>query len=88
MQLCGAWITLDKIPADQSLEFLDGSHLGPLYALTFIKRRNDALYPDWPRIPNIQANSGKFDINSFVIEPGDVVNFSPGRAARGRRLGG
>ncbi len=92
IQLCGAWITLDKIPADQSLEFVRGSHLGPLYAGTSFDPNDETtpFYPDWPRIPDIEANREQFDITSFAIEPGDVVIFHPavlhgGGASEGRR---
>ena len=33
-QLAGFWITLDDTPAEDSLEFVRGSHLGPVYAGT------------------------------------------------------
>ena len=33
-QLAGFWITVDDTPADESLEFVRGSHVGPTYAGT------------------------------------------------------
>jgi ectoine hydroxylase-related dioxygenase (phytanoyl-CoA dioxygenase family) len=91
-QLCGFWITLDPIPAAQSLEFVRGSHLGALYAGTNFDPNDETtpFYADWPRIPDIEAERGSFDIVSFEIEPGDVVMFHPatlhgGGASEGRR---
>jgi len=91
-QLCGFWITLDPIPAAQSLEFVRGSHLGPLYAGTSFDPNDETtpFYADWPRIPDIEADRDGFDIVSFEIEPGDVVMFHPatlhgGGASEGRR---
>jgi ectoine hydroxylase-related dioxygenase (phytanoyl-CoA dioxygenase family) len=91
-QLCGAWITLDRVAEGQSLEFVRGSHLGPLYAGTNFDPNDETtpFYADWPRIPDIEAARDEFDIVSFDIEPGDVVMFHPavlhgGGASEGRR---
>jgi ectoine hydroxylase-related dioxygenase (phytanoyl-CoA dioxygenase family) len=91
-QLCGAWITLDSVPASQSLEFVRGSHLGPLYAGTSFDPNDETtpFYADWPRIPDIEANRSDFDIVSYEITPGDIVIFHPavlhgGGASEGRR---
>jgi ectoine hydroxylase-related dioxygenase (phytanoyl-CoA dioxygenase family) len=91
-QLAGFWITLDRIPADQSLEFVRGSHRGPLFAGTSFDANDETapFYADWPRIPDIEADRDSFDIVSFDIEPGDAVMFHPatlhgGGASEGRR---
>jgi ectoine hydroxylase-related dioxygenase (phytanoyl-CoA dioxygenase family) len=91
-QLCGAWITVDPVAAGQSLEFVRGSHLGPLYAGTSFDADDETkpFYADMPRIPDIEADRDSFDIVSFEIEPGDVVMFHPatlhgGGASEGRR---
>jgi ectoine hydroxylase-related dioxygenase (phytanoyl-CoA dioxygenase family) len=91
-QLCGAWITVDPVAAGQSLEFVRGSHLGPLYAGTNFDANDETtpFYADMPRIPDIEADRGSFDIVSFDIQPGDVVMFHPatlhgGGASEGRR---
>lgn len=78
--LAGFWITLDSIPAPESLEFVRGSHLGPLYAGTSFDANDETVpfYEGMPRIPDIQADRDAFDIVSFPIEPGDVVMFHPG----------
>lgn len=80
-QVCGFWITLDPLPAEHSLEFVKGSHLGPLYGGT--KTDGDPyddtapVYADLPRMPDIDARREDFDIVSYPNEPGDVVMFHP-----------
>lgn len=80
-QLAGFWITLDDTPAEESLEFVRGSHLGPVYAGTAFDY-DDETTPYAPndhreRIPDIEANRDRYDIVSFEIERGDVVLFHP-----------
>jgi len=79
-QLAGFWITVDDTPAKDSLEFVRGSHRGPLFAGTAFDP-NDETTPyqpgDWPRIPDIEADRSAFDIVSFDIRSGDVVMFHP-----------
>lgn len=82
-QLAGAWITLDDTPAEESLEFVRGSHLGPTHAGSAFDYRDDtAPYADpaegRPRLPDIEADRDAFDIVSFGTERGDVVLFHPG----------
>lgn len=80
-QVCGFWITLDKVSPEQSLEFVKGSHLGPLYAgMSFDPDDETKPYYEhspWPRMPDIQADRSSWDIVSFDNEPGDVVMFHP-----------
>ena len=79
-QLAGFWITLDPVTADESLEFVKGSHLGPLYAGTSFDPNDETTpyFADWPRIPDIEADRASFDIVSYDITPGDVMMFHPG----------
>jgi len=94
-QLAGFWITLDPLPASESLEFVRGSHRGPIYAGTNFDADDETVpfYPDaeYPRIPDIEADRDAFDIVSFEIVPGDVIMFHPamlhggGSVAEGRR---
>jgi ectoine hydroxylase-related dioxygenase (phytanoyl-CoA dioxygenase family) len=81
-QLAGFWITLDDTPAEDSLEFVRGSHLGPVFAGTAFDY-NDETTPYqpgdvYPRIPDIEGDRASFDIFSFPITRGDVVLFHPG----------
>jgi ectoine hydroxylase-related dioxygenase (phytanoyl-CoA dioxygenase family) len=80
-QLAGFWITLEATPACDSLEFVRGSHRGPLYAGTSFDP-DDETAPfqpgaQWPRIPDIEADRASYDIVSYPIERGDVVLFHP-----------
>jgi ectoine hydroxylase-related dioxygenase (phytanoyl-CoA dioxygenase family) len=78
-QLAGFWITMDPVPRDQSLEFVKGSHKGPLYAGAGFDPHDETVpfYEGMPRIPDIQADRDAFDIVSWEITPGDVVMFHP-----------
>lgn len=82
-QLAGFWITLDDTPAEESLEFVRGSHLGPTYAGTAFDY-NDETTPyahrddHLPTIPDIEAERDAHDIFSFETRSGDVVLFHPG----------
>ena len=87
-KLAGAWITLDPTPAEESLEFVRGSHLGPTYAGSAFDPDDDTRpYSDpsegRPRIPDIQADRDGFDIVSFDTRPGDD---DPGAIALMHRL--
>jgi ectoine hydroxylase-related dioxygenase (phytanoyl-CoA dioxygenase family) len=79
--VCGFWITFERVAADESLEFVRGSHGGPLYAGIAFDPDDETkpFYPEseWPRLPDIQADRDSFDIISFPNEPGDVVMFHP-----------
>jgi ectoine hydroxylase-related dioxygenase (phytanoyl-CoA dioxygenase family) len=80
-QQCGVWITLDPLEARHSLEFVRGSHRGPLYGGTKLDLAPDddttPVYDALPRLPDIEAHRDAFDIVSFPNEPGDLVVFHP-----------
>ncbi len=92
-QIAGFWITLEDTPADESLEFVRGSHLGPTYAGTAFDY-HDETTPYTPldvydRIPDIEADRASFDIVSYPTRRGDVILFHPGLLhGGGARLGG
>jgi hypothetical protein len=79
--LAVAWITFDAVVQADSLEFVRGSHKGPLYNGSRFELDDDTapLHPtaDMPRLPDIEKNRATFDIVSFAVEPGDVVLFHP-----------
>ena len=75
------WITFEAIPAPLSLEFVRGSHRGPLYNTSRFDL-NDPTQPIFPsdklpNLPNIEAERDRHDIVSFAVTPGDVVVFHP-----------
>lgn len=75
------WTNLDPVARDYSLEFVRGSHRGPLY-------NPSAFNPDdvaanlfdpaqWPPLPDIEAARADFPIVSWAMQPGDAVVFHP-----------
>lgn len=86
LPVCGndlavVWISFEPLTADESLEFIVGSHHGTLYDGSRFDPKDDTipLYGtgDLPRLPDIEANRADYDIVSFPITPGDVVVFHP-----------
>lgn len=77
--LAVAWITFDEIAKDDSLEFIPGSHKGPLYNGSRFELGDDTapLHPgaSLPRLPDIEAQRDQHQIVSWAVKPGDVVLF-------------
>ncbi|HUY26295.1 MAG TPA: phytanoyl-CoA dioxygenase family protein [Candidatus Binataceae bacterium] len=75
------WISFDPVAADDSLEFVRGSHRGVLYNGSNFDPADDTapLYSGgaMPRLPNIEADRARWDIVSWGVEPGDVIVFHP-----------
>ena len=80
-QVCGFWMAVEPLEAEDSLEFVRGSHRGPMYSGTAFDPYDETTpyYPDsgLPRLPDIEADRGAFDIVSFPNEPGDALFFHP-----------
>jgi ectoine hydroxylase-related dioxygenase (phytanoyl-CoA dioxygenase family) len=77
--LAVVWITFDPVDRDGSLEFVRGSHRGPLYATSRFDPVDETL-PIWeglPHLPPIEAERDRWDIVSWAVEPGDVLIFHP-----------
>ncbi|WP_432767555.1 MAG: phytanoyl-CoA dioxygenase family protein [Sphingopyxis sp.] len=76
-----AWICLDPVAADMSLEFVPGSHRGPLYNPTAFSAVDEAaaMFADgiWPPLPPIEAERSRFPIVRWAVAPGDVILFHP-----------
>lgn len=81
-QLIACWISLDPLPKEHCLEFVRGSHKGTLYNGSSFAAHDDTapLYKNsrLPRLPDIQANRGDFDILSWDVDPGDIIIFHLG----------
>ncbi len=75
------WITFDGLKAQDSLEFVKGSHKGPLYNGSRFDLDDDTLplheTDAVPRLPDIEGRRDEFDIVSWAVNPGDVVIFHP-----------
>jgi ectoine hydroxylase-related dioxygenase (phytanoyl-CoA dioxygenase family) len=74
---CSMWMPVDAVPAESTLEFLAGSHLGNwLMPRTFLTEQAK-WFPDGTldELPDIEANSDAYDIRGWALEPGDVVFF-------------
>jgi ectoine hydroxylase-related dioxygenase (phytanoyl-CoA dioxygenase family) len=79
--LAVAWITFDPTTAEDSLEFVRGSHVGPLYNTSRFDLEDETIpiNPNsvLPRLPDIEGDRAAHDIVSFATRPGDVVLFHP-----------
>lgn len=75
------WINLDPVAKADSLEFVRGSHRGPLYNPSAFNPDDEAANlfdpATWPPLPAIEQARDQFDILSWDITPGDVVAFHP-----------
>lgn len=79
-QLAVMWISFDAVDAGHALEFVRGSHRGPLYDGSAFDPDDDTspIYArGLPRLPDIEAQRDAFDIVSWAVEPGDVIVFHP-----------
>ncbi|MDA1074729.1 MAG: phytanoyl-CoA dioxygenase family protein [Proteobacteria bacterium] len=77
--LIAFWLSFESIPAQACLEFVRGSHLGPLYNTSRFAVDDATLpiYPSdvMPRLPDIESDRASRDIVSYDVEPGDVIAF-------------
>lgn len=80
-QVAGFWMSVDPLAMGESLEFVRGSHLGPVYAGQQMKTYGDVgpYYPDsdLPPIPDVEADRDAFDIVTWEHDPTDAVLFHP-----------
>lgn len=82
-QIASMWISLDPLPKHECLEYVAGSHLGPMFdGFSPPDVAVDPTLPhygkDLPRLPNIEADRDAFNIVSWDITPGDVIIAHPG----------
>lgn len=79
--LAVAWVTFDPVAKADSLEFVRGSHRGQLYNGSRFELGDDTapLHPkaSLPRLPDIEADRGAWDLVSWAVEPGDLIVFHP-----------
>jgi len=74
-----AWITFEKIARADSLEFVPGSHKGPVFDTSKFDLEDDTIpiaeSEIYPRLPPIDAERARWNIVSWAVEPGDVIFF-------------
>lgn len=81
-QIASAWISLDPLPKSECLEYVAGTHLGPMFdGFSPPDVAEDPTLPhygeDLPRLPDIEADRDAFNIVSWDITPGDVIIAHP-----------
>ena len=73
------WINFDSVSAENTLEFVRGSHKGPIFNGSRYDADDDTagFFADGilPPLPDIEGNRAAFDIVSWAVEPGDIVVF-------------
>jgi len=79
--LMAFWICFEPFSAEQSLEFIPGTHHGVLYDGSALDG-NDPTRPlygngEMPVLPDIEVERDRWNIVSWAVEPGDVVAFHP-----------
>ncbi len=79
--LAVVWISLESVSRAEALEFCLGSHRGPLYNGASFKPDDptDPFYKtgDLPRLPDVEADRGAWNIAGWETGPGDAVLFHP-----------
>ncbi len=77
--LAVVWITFEPVAQQDCLEFVRGSHRGPLYNTSAFDADDETIpiFDGLPRLPDIEADRASFDIVSWSVDPGDVVVFHP-----------
>ena len=77
--LIAFWMSFEPIPASAGLEFVRGSHRGPLYNTSRFDPEDPTrpIFPSesLPRLLDIEAQRDAWDIVAFDTEPGDVIAF-------------
>lgn len=74
-----AWITFDPLRREDSLEFIPGSHRGPMYNTSAFDPKDDTRPIDdriaLPRLPDFEQERERHEIVSWPVAPGDVIFF-------------
>ena len=77
-QITGAWISLDPLDAEHALEYISGSHLGPLYnTFNLNNPKEPGVDQGAPPLPHILKERDKWDIRSHATKPGDMLVIHP-----------
>jgi ectoine hydroxylase-related dioxygenase (phytanoyl-CoA dioxygenase family) len=92
-QVCSAWIPIDPVDRESTLEFVAGTHRGPWLMPRTFMAGEAKWFPEGSlqELPDIDANRDAFQILAWELEPGDAVFFhmltlhAAGGATRRRR---
>jgi hypothetical protein len=73
------WVALQPLSADETLEFVAGSHRGPLYdhGVDGVGIDRTVQSASKVKLPDIEAEREKFPIISHASQPGDILLFHP-----------
>ncbi len=73
-----AWVPLDEIPRQGSMEFWAGSHRGPWRMPRTFLDEEAKWFPEGSLVemPDIDADRGAYDIRQWQLSPGDALFFN------------
>lgn len=76
-QNISAWIPIDPVDRNTTLEFVAGSHHGTWYLPTTFLDKQAKWFPEGSLepVPDVDAAPDDFEILGWPLEPGDVVLF-------------
>jgi ectoine hydroxylase-related dioxygenase (phytanoyl-CoA dioxygenase family) len=76
-QFATMWIALQPLSEEETLEFVAGSHRGPVYNHAVDWTPDNVRAISAPKIPDIERERDKWPIVSHASQPGDVLIFHP-----------
>ena len=85
--MCNIWIPLEPVPAEEGLEFLQGSHAwGKVFAPFHFRTHEtfEGVGPDYPPMPDIESARADYSFLTFDLEPGDCLVFDLRTLHRGK----
>jgi ectoine hydroxylase-related dioxygenase (phytanoyl-CoA dioxygenase family) len=77
-QTCSAWIPVDPVPLETTVEFVAGSHVGPWLMPRTFMAGEAKWFPEGAleELPDIEGRRDEFPILGWALEPGDAVFFN------------
>jgi ectoine hydroxylase-related dioxygenase (phytanoyl-CoA dioxygenase family) len=76
-QFATMWIALQPLSKEETLEFVAGSHRGPIYDHAVEWSGDQVRTISAPKLPDIESERAKWPIVSHASQPGDVLIFHP-----------
>jgi ectoine hydroxylase-related dioxygenase (phytanoyl-CoA dioxygenase family) len=76
-QFCSTWVSLDMLEKESTVQYVAGSHLWQYSIQPFDRFSDGTEYEggNFVRAPNFEANSERYEILQFDIQPGDCLIF-------------